>query len=73
MRQDEVIQVGDRVACDFHHMIPATVTSLEDGGFCYELDWAHELGPRQGWIEGGWAKDFSGWVRLPGNATKETT
>lgn len=72
MRQDEVIEVGDRVACEFHHMIPATVTGVDEKGFHYRLDTPHELGPRHGWIDCGHAFDFSGWVRLPGNATKET-
>lgn len=57
--------VGDRVTCEFHHRIPATITGLtERGGFTYKLDSAHELGPRHGFITNGEAFDTSGWWHL---------
>lgn len=61
--------VGDRVTCDFHHGIPATITRLLDeegypGGFAYVLDRPHHLGPRHGFIESGQAFDTSGWRRI---------
>ena len=62
-------KVGDRVTCDFHHGIPATITRLLDdeghpGGFAYQLDRPHSLGPRHGYIENGQAFDTSRWHRI---------
>lgn len=64
-----IFSVGDRVTCDFHHGIPATITRLLDGlsprsGFDYTLDRPHELGPRHGFITSGTAFITDGWRHI---------
>ena len=56
-----IFSVGDRVTCDFHHGIPATVTALVGDGFKYVLDRPHDLGPRHGFITDGTAFLTDGW------------